>query len=82
MLLTTKCPVKVLGMDVTKYGLEIRKKIGVILQQPSYEWNLTVENNMLIYGTLWNITLGNPTPRYLSKLPEPAKKRKSEEFSL
>ncbi len=47
--------VNVLGMDVTKYGLEIRKKIGVILQQPSYEWNLTVENNMLIYGTLWNI---------------------------
>ncbi|MCL4333148.1 MAG: ABC transporter ATP-binding protein [Candidatus Thermoplasmatota archaeon] len=47
--------VKVLGMDVVKKGMDIRKRIGVILQQPSYEWNLTVENNMLVYGTLWNI---------------------------
>ncbi len=47
--------VKVLGMDVAKKGMDIRKRIGVILQQPSYEWNLTVENNMLVYGTLWNI---------------------------
>ncbi len=47
--------VNILGMDVTKKGLEIRKRIGVILQQPSYEWNLSVENNMFIYGTLWNI---------------------------
>lgn len=47
--------VKVLGMDVAKKGMDIRNRIGVILQQPSYEWNLTVENNMLVYGTLWNI---------------------------
>ena len=47
--------VNVLGMDVTKRGIDIRRRIGVILQQPSYEWNLTVENNMRIYGTLWNI---------------------------
>ncbi len=47
--------VNVLGMDVTKRGLEIRKRIGVILQQPSYEWNLSVEKNMYIYATLWNI---------------------------
>ncbi|MCL4450722.1 MAG: ABC transporter ATP-binding protein [Candidatus Thermoplasmatota archaeon] len=47
--------VKVLGMDVIKRGLEIRKRIGVILQQPSYEWNLSVEKNMYIYATLWNI---------------------------
>lgn len=51
----TQGTVNVLGMDVTKKGLEIRKRIGVILQQPSYEWNLTVEDNMFIYGTLWNI---------------------------
>lgn len=47
--------VKILGMDVTKRGIDIRKKIGVILQQPSYEWNLSVENNLSIYGTLWNV---------------------------
>lgn len=51
----TKGTVKVLGMDVTRKGLEIRKRIGVILQQPSYEWNLSVEKNMYIYATLWNI---------------------------
>lgn len=47
--------VKVLGMDVNAKALEIRNKIGVILQQPSYEWSLSVEDNLSMYGTLWNI---------------------------
>ncbi len=51
----TRGTVNILGMDVTKKGLEIRKRIGVILQQPSYEWNLSVEKNMYVYATLWNI---------------------------
>lgn len=45
----------VLGYDVRKEPLEIRKRIGVVLQQPSYEWSLSVEKNMYVYGILWGI---------------------------
>lgn len=47
--------VKILGMDVVKKGIEIRKRIGVILQQPSYEWTLSVEKNLYVYARLWNL---------------------------
>lgn len=45
----------VLGYDVRKEPLEIRKRIGVVLQQPSYEWSLSVEKNIYVYGILWGI---------------------------
>jgi len=45
----------VLGYDVKKDGLEIRQRIGVVLQQPSYEWSLSVEKNIYVYGVLWGI---------------------------
>jgi ABC-2 type transport system ATP-binding protein len=51
----TSGTVRVLGMDVSAKALEIRNEIGVILQQPSYEWTLSVEDNLSMYGTLWNI---------------------------
>lgn len=59
-LLTTLIPptsgsVQVLGMDGIKHPLEIRKKIGVVLQQPSYEPNLSVENSLEKYGMMWNV---------------------------
>lgn len=47
--------VKILGMDVNSEPMKIRNSIGVILQQPSYEWSLSVEKNLSLYGTLWNI---------------------------
>ncbi|MGC8599123.1 MAG: ABC transporter ATP-binding protein [Thermoplasmata archaeon] len=51
----TEGEVYVLGHDVKRDPLSIRKKIGVILQQPSYEWSLTVERNIYVYGVLWGI---------------------------
>ncbi|MGC8663932.1 MAG: ABC transporter ATP-binding protein [Thermoplasmata archaeon] len=45
----------VLGLDVKKEPLNIRSKIGVVLQQPSYEWSLSVEKNIFVYGMLWGI---------------------------
>ncbi|MGC8565053.1 MAG: ABC transporter ATP-binding protein [Thermoplasmata archaeon] len=45
----------VLGYDVKKDGVEIRRRIGVVLQQPSYEWSLSVEKNIYVYGVLWGI---------------------------
>ncbi|MDP8011759.1 MAG: ABC transporter ATP-binding protein [Thermoplasmata archaeon] len=51
----TEGDVQVLGYDVKKDALSIRQRIGVVLQQPSYEWSLSVEKNLYVYGVLWNI---------------------------
>ena len=47
--------VHIFGKDITKFALEIRKKIGVISQQPSSENHLTVEKALDLYGLLWGI---------------------------
>ena len=44
----------ILGIDAVKFPLEVRKKIGVVLQQPSYEPTLTVEKSLEKYGMMWN----------------------------
>jgi len=46
---------KVLGYDVTKDGLEIRKRIGVVQQQESYDRNLRVDASLRLYAALWGI---------------------------
>ena len=47
--------ISVLGIDSSKHPLEIRKKIGVVLQQPSYEPTLSAEKSLEKYGMMWNI---------------------------
>lgn len=47
--------VKIFDKDITKYSSEIRNRIGVVLQQPSLEPNLTVERSLDIYGRIWKI---------------------------
>ena len=42
-------------MDVNKSSSAIRKRIGVVSQQPSSEANLTVERAMDLYGLMWGI---------------------------
>ena len=59
-MLTTLIPpssgtMTILGIDGTKSPLEIRKKIGVVLQQPSYEPTLSVEKSLEKYGMMWNV---------------------------
>lgn len=59
-MLTTLIPpssgtMNILGIDGTKTPLEIRKKIGVVLQQPSYEPTLSVEKSLEKYGMMWNV---------------------------
>ncbi|MDG6998619.1 MAG: ABC transporter ATP-binding protein, partial [Nitrososphaerota archaeon] len=46
---------KVLGFDVAKQGLEIRKRIGVVQQQESYDRNLKVESSLQLYASLWGM---------------------------
>ena len=59
-LLTTLIPpstgsLSILGVDAVKNPLNIRHKIGVVLQQPSYEPTLTVEKSLDKYGMMWNV---------------------------
>lgn len=59
-LLTTLIPpsdgsLSVLGVDAVSNPLKIRHKIGVVLQQPSYEPTLSVEKSLEKYGMMWNV---------------------------
>lgn len=44
----------ILGIDAVKFPLDVRKKIGVVLQQPSYEPTLTVAKSLEKYGMMWD----------------------------
>ena len=47
--------INILGIDAVRHPLEVRKKIGVVLQQPSYEPTLSVEKSLEKYGMMWNV---------------------------
>jgi ABC-2 type transport system ATP-binding protein len=47
--------VHVVGKDLFKNQLEIKKRIGVVSQNPSFEANLTVERALDLYGMLWGL---------------------------
>jgi len=51
----TSGKISVLEIDAVKEPLSIRKKIGVVLQQPSYEPTLSVEKSLEKYGMMWNL---------------------------
>jgi len=59
-LLTTLIPptsgeLTILGINAKENPLEIRHKIGVVLQQPSYEPSLSVEKSLEKYGLMWDV---------------------------
>ena len=59
-LLTTLIPpssgsLSILGVDAIAEPLKIRHKIGVVLQQPSYEPTLSVEKSLEKYGMMRNV---------------------------
>jgi ABC-2 type transport system ATP-binding protein len=45
----------VLGHDVATDGAAIRKRIGVVQQDESYELNLSVERALDLYGLMWDV---------------------------
>jgi ABC-2 type transport system ATP-binding protein len=45
----------VLGYDITRQGLEIRKRLGIVQQQESYDRNLTVQSSLSLYASLWGL---------------------------
>jgi ABC-2 type transport system ATP-binding protein len=46
---------RVLGFDVVSEGSKIRPRIGVVQQEYSFEYALTVEQNLDLYGFLWDV---------------------------
>ena len=47
--------VTIFGKDLFKKQSEIKRKIGVISQNPSFEANLKVERSLDLYGLLWGL---------------------------
>lgn len=47
--------VHIFGKDIAKHSKDIRKRIGVVFQQPVAETNLTVEQSLDLYGLLWGV---------------------------
>jgi ABC-2 type transport system ATP-binding protein len=47
--------VHIFGKDLVKNQSDIKKRIGVVSQNPSFEANLTVERALDLYGMLWGL---------------------------
>jgi ABC-2 type transport system ATP-binding protein len=55
LLNPTSGSVHIFGRQLLKNQSEIKKRIGVVSQNPSFETNLTVEKALDLYGVLWGI---------------------------
>lgn len=55
LIAPTKGTARVLGYDISKDGIDIRRRIGVVQQQESYDRNLAVISSLKLYASLWGI---------------------------
>jgi ABC-2 type transport system ATP-binding protein len=55
ILSPTSGSVYIFGKDIIRKQSEIKRKIGVVSQNPSFEANLTVERALDLYGLLWGL---------------------------
>src|SRR5215510_3889561 len=55
LLSPTSGSVYIFGKDIIRKQSEIKRKIGVVSQNPSFEANLKVERSLDIYGLLWGL---------------------------
>jgi ABC-2 type transport system ATP-binding protein len=90
-LLTTLIPptsgeLTILGLDAKKNPLQIRHKIGVVLQQPSYEPSLSVEKSLEKYGLMWDVPRKTRKKRVEELLSDfdlnDIRKKKTEDLSI
>lgn len=56
LLRPTAGEVRVAGHDVVREAAEVRKRIGVVFQDPSLDWALTAWENMYIHGLLYGLS--------------------------
>lgn len=82
----TNGSLNILGIDAVKNPLQVRKRIGVVLQQPSYEPTLTVEKSLEKYGMMWNIPKHERKQRMENLLDsfnlQEIRKRRNEDLSI
>jgi ABC-2 type transport system ATP-binding protein len=90
-ILTTLIPpssgsLTILGINAIENPLQIRHKIGVVLQQPSYEPTLTVEKSLDKYGMMWNVPKTKRKKRMEELLKDfdltDIRKKKNEDLSI
>ena len=90
-LLTTLIPpssgsLTILGINAIENPLQIRHKIGVVLQQPSYEPTLTVEKSLDKYGMMWDIPKNERKKRMEELLKDfdliDIRKKRNEDLSI
>ena len=78
--------VNILGIDAVKDPIRVRKKIGVVLQQPSYEPTLSVEKSLEKYGMMWNVEKGIRKTRVEELLSafdlQDIRKKKNDDLSI
>ncbi|MDE1862675.1 MAG: ABC transporter ATP-binding protein [Thaumarchaeota archaeon] len=78
--------IKILGTDALKDPLGARRRVGVVLQQPSYEPNLTVEKALDKYGMMWNVDGGTRKRRVEELLTafdlKDIRKKKNDDISI
>lgn len=76
----------ILGKNAIQNPIEVRKKIGVVLQQPSYEPTLTVEKSLEKYGMMWDVPKNERKTRMESLIAdfelEDIRKKKNEDLSI
>jgi ABC-2 type transport system ATP-binding protein len=90
-LLTTLIPptrgeLTILGINAKENPLQIRHKIGVVLQQPSYEPSLSVEKSLEKYGLMWDVPRKTRKKRVEALLSDfdlhEIRKKKTEDLSI
>lgn len=77
---------EVLGIDALAEPLRVRSRIGVVLQQPSYEPTLSVEKSLDRYGMMWGVPAAvrrERAPELLSEFGlEDARRVRNEDLSI
>lgn len=77
---------EVLGTDALSEPLRVRSRIGVVLQQPSYEPTLSVEKALDRYGMMWGVPAAERRERAARLLSEfgleDARRVRNEDLSI
>lgn len=90
-LLTTLVPpssgqLHILGENAIDNPLNVRNRIGVVLQQPSYEPTLSVEKALEKYGMMWNVSKKERKKRVEELISEfdlqEIRKKRNEDLSI
>jgi lipooligosaccharide transport system ATP-binding protein len=59
----TSGELRVLGLDPSSQGRELRARLGVVPQEDTLDMELTVEENLLVYGRYFDISRKELAPR-------------------